>query len=85
MNSSKKIFNKKPQIIINNNGILTSNKIFYSWAEIENDGVFYDNKLRIQHQNKISEIDISDLNIRKSKLNKLLILYRARYMKMNNL
>jgi hypothetical protein len=81
----KYIFNEKTQIIINNNGIVTSNKIFYSWAEIENEGVFYYNKLRIQNQNDIKEIDISDLNISRLKLNKLMILYRARYKKMNNL
>lgn len=87
-----RFLNYKPQIIINNKGISTKKTSFYNWKEIENEEVITDRQGRAvnyyliyNHPNGNEKLNIGNFNTNNRKLNKLLILYRGRYKKMNNL
>lgn len=87
-----KFLNQKPRIILNNNGISTIKTSFYNWNEIENEEVITERHSSVvyyyliyNHPDGNEKLNIGNLNTNNIKLNKLLIFYRGRYKKMNNL
>jgi sulfite exporter TauE/SafE len=80
--------NKEPQIIINDKGIKTVTTGFHDWKDIENEEVITEGTGKNTHYyltygypKGTERLQIDDYNTNKRSLNKLLILYRARYKK----
>ena len=74
----KKLKNRKPQLILNNEGIYSNKKGFHKWEEIR---YYYIITGRIHiHSNGFEYIDTKYLNIKNNgiKLSKLLIVYQER-------
>jgi hypothetical protein len=89
---SKFYNNNKPRIVINNNGMSTFKTPFYEWNEIKNEEVvivrygtnFY-YYLIYNHPKGKEQLNIGNFNVNNRKLNKLLMIYRGRNNKSNNL
>ncbi|QBN18536.1 LapA family protein [Flavobacterium nackdongense] len=82
----KKIKNKSPQIVINNQGIKLKNENLTTWDRIHHDRVYCQSigksaTSRLAFNDE--EISIDDLEITFSELEKLLQVYRVRYEKDN--
>lgn len=81
----KETTNKTPQIILNDDGIVTVATTFYNWREIENEKVVREGigkniryYLVYDHPDGSEHLSIHEYDIDHKKLNKLLILYRGR-------
>lgn len=82
----RRLFNNKPQIIINNRGMQTAGEAFYSWEEISSEGVKAHNtghapvvKLSYSANYTSKEFDITDCAISAVELIELMRIYRSRY------
>lgn len=79
------MINRKPQIIINENGIQTASAPFTDWREVYNEEAYTDasgknsrNYLSYNCPSGLVKIEISDLDIARKTLSHLLIVYRGR-------
>ncbi|MES2588089.1 MAG: hypothetical protein V4622_03855 [Bacteroidota bacterium] len=88
--SIKKVIDKNPQITINEQGIKTISSVFLEWNEIKNIDIICEGSgkyivyyLIYSFPNGSVKLNISDLNINRKTLNKLLIIYQERYKKKN--
>ena len=78
-------FNKKPQILINNEGIKTINTKFFNWNQIQNEAVVADGNgenariyLIYEHPEGNEKFEITKLDIDQIKLEKLINIYKGR-------
>lgn len=90
INSTKKIFSKEPQIILNNNGIKLKGEKFMIWEKVSNEiieerreGRHLNHYITFEYNGKTYDLQINDLGIRNSQLENLLHVYRVRYNKKN--
>jgi hypothetical protein len=83
----RQVFNKKPQIILNNKGMQTISTPFYKWSSIRNEEVidkmnknvrFY---LKYDHPSGEEELPIDDYTTNRNKLEHLMYIYRGRSKK----
>jgi len=77
--------NRAPQIIISNSGIQTKSVQFYSWQEVRGEDVITRRNGKssttyfiYQHPGGSAELDISEFDVDKKELEKLLRIYRGR-------
>jgi hypothetical protein len=81
----KNMFNREPQIIINNQGIRTANTPFYRWKEIANEkmiregvGKYAMYYLRYDYPKGNTKFHFNDLDVNFMRLQKILKVYRGR-------
>jgi hypothetical protein len=82
-----KILNRKPTLIINDNGIKIISSEFYKWNDIKNEEVLNlggKNILFFKHPKGVIELQIDDFNISRKSLNQLLLVYKSRFLKKTN-
>lgn len=84
----KQATDKRPQIIINDNGIQTISSTFRKWEHIKDEDVERENQgkqshhyLTYKHNNGYVRLAIDDYEITATELKKLLKVYRSRYIK----
>jgi len=86
-NQIKKVSDKSPQIVINDKGIILKNENIISWDKIYYDRVYSESSGK-SSTNYLAfndeKIEIDDLGITFSELEKLLHVYRVRYEKNNS-
>ena len=84
----KRLRNREPQLILNNDGIYSNKKGFHKWEEIERCTISPGNKAMFgyTHSRGGECIDIQELNMKNNgiKLSKLLVVYRERNKLQNN-
>lgn len=85
-----KVINSRPQIIINEHGIMTDSKLFYEWKYIKNidvirvgSGKHESHYLVYGYPDGSVKLNMGDLNINRYKFIKLLSIYQGRYNKKN--
>jgi len=88
----KNMFNREPQIILNNEGIRTADAPFYTWNEIINEktiregtGKYAMHYLCYDHPKGSNKFHLKDLDVGFMRLQKLLRLYRGRNLVVNQL
>ncbi|GGI49425.1 hypothetical protein GCM10011425_06370 [Mucilaginibacter galii] len=82
------MLNKQPEIVLKNQGLTTRETGFLNWDVIFNEkvtrtdrgkrGILY--TFSFQHPGGLVNIDISDLNVSKVRLERLIRVYKARYV-----
>ncbi|MGY3211805.1 hypothetical protein [Mucilaginibacter sp. HD30] len=80
-----KMFNREPQIILNNDGMSTTGTSFYKWNDIANEktiregtGKYAMYYLCYDHQKRSTKFHLNDLEVSFMQLQKLLRVYRGR-------
>ena len=81
----KNMFNREPQIILNNNGIRTTDAPFYKWNEVANEktiregtGKYAMYYMCYDHPKGSAKFHLNDLEVNFIRLQKLLRVYRGR-------
>lgn len=81
----KNMFNREPQIILNNNGMRTASVPFYKWNEIANEktiregtGKYAMYYLCYDHPNGSAKFHLNDLEVSFMRIQKILRVYRGR-------
>ncbi|RFZ92905.1 hypothetical protein D0C36_16060 [Mucilaginibacter conchicola] len=83
----KRMLKKQPELVLENQGLTTHETGFLNWDEIYNEkvtrtdrgkrGILY--TFNFQHPGGMASIDISDLNISKARLERLIRVYQGRF------
>ncbi len=89
---SRKVFNSKPQIIIDNKGIKTKNIDFRDWSLIESEEVIQEGYgksaksylVYFYDEGEYEKMEIDSLNVKYRELENIIRTYRIRYNKSNS-